>query len=110
LASTIAFGQKTKPTAVLQITGEHLAAPDPGSRPIVEPTLAIDPADSGDWVVAAIVASPDVSDSDRATMVTLDAGGTWMRHDLHVPQCFGPWLAFVGGDEVLLAFKKVEGP
>ena len=103
LASTIVFGQKTKPTAVLQVTGEHLAATDTGDRPIVEPTLAIDPADSRHWVVAAIVASPDLSDSDCATMVTLDSGRTWERHDLHVPRCFDPWLAFVGGDEVLLA-------
>ncbi len=103
LALTIVFGQKTKPTALLQVTDEHLAASDPGGRPIVEPTLAIDPADSRHWVVAAIVASPDLSDSDCATMVTPDAGSTWERHDLHVPQCFDPWLAFVGGHEILLA-------
>ncbi|HEV2401798.1 MAG TPA: sialidase family protein [Candidatus Sulfotelmatobacter sp.] len=69
---------------------------------MVEPTLAIDPANPKHWVVAVIVSSPDLSSSDCATLVTLDAGRTWKRYDLHVTECFDPWLGFVGKDEIWL--------
>ena len=67
---------------------------------MVEPTLAIDPADPKHWIVAVIVASPDLRSSDCATLVTQDAGLTWNRYDVHITECFDPWLGFVGKNEV----------
>jgi hypothetical protein len=88
--------------SALQVTGEHLVAADPAGRLMVEPTLTIDPADPKHWIVAVIVTSPDLHSSDCATLVTLDAGHTWKRYDLHVAECFDPWLGFVGKNEVWL--------
>lgn len=101
LTSGASSGQNDSGSA-LQVTGEHLVASDPDGRLMVEPTLAIDPANPKHWVVAVIVSSPDLSSSDCATLVTLDAGRTWKRYDLHVTECFDPWLGFVGKDEIWL--------
>ncbi len=69
---------------------------------MVEPTLAIDPADPKHWVVAVIVSSPDLTSSDCAALATLDGGRTWKRSDLHVTECFDPWVNFIGKDEIWL--------
>jgi hypothetical protein len=102
LAAGASSGQNDSGSA-LQVTGEHLIASDPDGRLMVEPTLAIDPANPKHWVVAVIVSSPDLNSSDCATLVTQDAGLTWKRHDLHVTECFDPWLGFIGKDEIWLA-------
>jgi hypothetical protein len=82
--------------------------------PVTEPHLAVDPKDSNHLVaVAIVVRKSDLSASDCAAFVSLDAGTAWKRHDFSFLECADPWVAIGEDGTVLLtvlAGRQDAGP
>jgi hypothetical protein len=68
------------------------------ARPLVEPHLAADPANSLHLVGAAIVSVRDEADLSQTRCValaTFDGARTWVRHEFGVTGCNDPWVAIL---------------
>jgi hypothetical protein len=82
-------------------------------RPLVEPHLAAHPVNPNHLLGATIV-----SDTSRAwgetqicsSLLSLDGGKTWERHDFPIPGCGDPWVAITpSGHAVFAAIGTQNG-
>lgn len=90
-ALSLGASAPTSGQASLAVGTERHVAADPDGRPMVEPHLSVDPTDPDHLLVGVIVVSADMSESDCATLRSLDGGATWVRHDFGVARCGDPW-------------------
>lgn len=83
-------------------------------RPLIEPHLAVHPADPRHLLAAAIVADTATTYQARlraqrcATFLSTDGGGTWQRHDLPVPGCYDPWVVITPDGHAALAVLSIR--
>ncbi len=95
-------------TVELGVSDEQLLAAEPGVA-IVEPHLAVNPADSAHFVVAAmVITEPDFSMID-CTIVSAFPDELVTRHDLGLEQCGDPWVVFNTAGEPLVSVLTNEG-
>jgi hypothetical protein len=85
-----------------------IAAAD-GTRPLIEPHLAVDPRNGEHLLATAIYSLPLPIYRDivaRRTCVVFDSrdgGRTWMSHELAVPGCIDPWVAITRDGRAVFA-------
>lgn len=75
------------------------------SLPLVEPHLAVNPANSNHMVVTAIVfdpAAPTVTGDHIVVFATKDGGKTWKQTDFEMSHGGDPWVAIKNDRDVVL--------
>jgi hypothetical protein len=108
--------QLTSATAICAQTirvGENVRVTLAPHQMLVEPHLALNPADPSHLLGVAIVSPVTGSFADRlsqqtcASFLSTDGGETWARYDFPITRCFDPWVAFTPhGDAVFTAVGK----
>jgi len=74
------------------------------TAPLIEPHLAVDPADGKHLLAASIVLTkPDISQTDCASFVSFDTGATWSHRTLGLSDCADVWTAFASDGSALLS-------
>lgn len=102
-------GQQAPPAKpVLELSEDRLVSAAGVQFPLVEPHLAVHPANPNHLVAAAIVVNKnDLSELDCAIFASFDAGQSWLRHDLGLKKCADPWVAILPNGTAVLS---VLGP
>jgi hypothetical protein len=80
-------------------------------RPLVEPHLAVHPANPNHLLGVTIVSDASAADlvargGDTqfcASFLSLDGGRTWTRHDFAISRCYDPWVAITRDGHAVFA-------
>lgn len=102
-------------------------------RPLVEPHLAIHPANPEHLLAAVMITAATETFEERikrqqcAVLLSTDGGTSWRRHDFPITACYDPWVAITrdghavftalgghstltqSGDDELLVFHSADG-
>ncbi len=100
----------TSAAQVLQIGERTLVATAPASHVFAEPHLVVHPSRPSHLLAATVVQVAAKTYEERlqrmaettcATLLSLDGGRSWTRHDFSITGCYDPWVAITPDDHAI---------
>lgn len=98
---------QTSPIVSIEVSPDRKVVGDELGRSLIEPHLAIDPANPNHWLVGTMAASPDLKVLDCMSFVSFDGGASWSSFDFHATFCADPWVGFAADGSAL--YSQITG-